>query len=127
MQSAARFAIEEIETSVIDGQLDRLACLEGGPERDTGGHERPLVVGKQTSILNRRSCRPCLRQLGTRVRSVHGEDELQLGAEVLDDLGPDGHARQVGVRGCDQFEVGRADPEHDVPTVDAVHVSGQRE
>jgi hypothetical protein len=48
----ARFAIEEIHTAVINGELEGLAGLEGGSELDTRGHERPLVVGKQASILN---------------------------------------------------------------------------
>jgi hypothetical protein len=105
VQSAARFAIEEIETTVIDGQLDRLACLERDSKRNPCGDERPLVVGKQAPILNRRSCRRRMRQVGTRARSIHGEDELQLRPEVLDDLGPDRDARQVGVRGRDELEV----------------------
>jgi len=33
-------------------------------------------------FLNRRIRRPCSGQLGTRVRSVHGEDELQFRAEA---------------------------------------------
>src|SRR6478672_9024412 len=82
VQSAARFAIEEIETTVIDGQLDRLASLEGGSEREARGHERPLVVGKQTPILNRGSGRVCSHQVRPWVRSVHGEDELHFRAQV---------------------------------------------
>ena len=60
VQRAARFAIEEIDTTVINGQLNGLSRLEGGSELDTRGHERPLVVSKQAPILSRRSCCPRL-------------------------------------------------------------------
>jgi hypothetical protein len=46
VQGAARFTIEEIETLMIDGQLDGRAPLEGSSEWDPHRHERPLVVGK---------------------------------------------------------------------------------
>jgi hypothetical protein len=60
VERAARFAIEEIDTTVINGQLNGLSSLEGGSELDTRGHQRPLVVSKQASILSRRSCCPRL-------------------------------------------------------------------
>src|SRR5215207_418720 len=109
-QRAAAVRLEEVELAVVDGELELLA----GPDLHAPAHARDEpragVVGEEAALVG-------AHLLDLDRRRLDAEGDQRLVAERLDELGLDGHPRQLGIRPRPrELERARSQPEHDLAT-----------
>ena len=96
---------------MVEGEVDVTSRNDRTARVDARGEHGTLVVGEELPLvlLARLGRRP--HRFGADARGVDREDRVRLGAQILDDVGPDPDARKVRVRRLAVIEVGWADAE----------------
>jgi hypothetical protein len=85
-QDQAGGRVEEVQTRGVHGELDGVADGDRLATVDAGGEHRPLVVGEQRAVVVAVRVSGGLRVLRDDTRGVDAEDDVALGAELLDDV-----------------------------------------
>jgi hypothetical protein len=113
-EHVARVAVEEVDVLDVDGELDLAAGRDRRAAVDPCRELRPLVVREEGLVLGVRVGGGANGVCGDG-RRVDVEDHVRLGAELLDDAGPNPHPRQGRIGGRAVLEVGRPNADQHAP------------